>query len=145
MIILCDNDDGPKEVFKIATKKSGEAVTLTTTDPFYYLGHNYYLVKVPEGTPAVSRDIEDLFPAAVLSTLLEGKPFDKKKEHGDDTAYGKVVFAEKVVRPNAGTIDFSGFDNLLNRIALCLADYAARPIKAVPPVAAAAVGVAAAL
>jgi len=79
VIILCDNDDGPKEVFKNATKKIGKPVTLATTDPFYHLGHNLYLVKVPEGLIVPARDIEDLFPAAVLGTLLGGKPFDKKK------------------------------------------------------------------
>lgn len=149
VIILCDNDEGPKDVFKAAAKKSGKPVSLLTTDLFYYLGRNYYLVKVPEGAPAVSRDIEELFPVAVLSTLLDGKPFDKKKEHGDDTTYGKVVFAEKVVRPNVAAIDFSGFDSLLQRIAACIADYAAKAAMSAPPAVAvavttAAVGVAAA-
>jgi RNA-directed DNA polymerase len=149
VIILCDNDEGPKEIFKTAAKKSGKSVALTTTDPFYYLGRNYYLVKVPEGAPTASRDIEELFPISVLSYVLDGKAFDKKKEHGDDTAYGKVVFAEKVVRPNIATIDFSGFDTLLQRIAACLADYAAKaaigapPAAAASPAPAAAVGVAA--
>ncbi len=142
VIILCDNDDGPEKVFKVAAKKCGKAISVTTTDPFYHLGHNLYLVKVPEGTPAVSRDIEDLFPASVLGTLVDGKPFDKKKEHGDDTAYGKTKFVEKVFLPNVGTIDFSAFDALLQRIALCLADYAAKSAAKAPapPVAAIAAG-----
>jgi len=135
VIVLCDNDDGPKEVFKTASKKSGKSVDKTSTDPFYHLGHNLYLVKVPEGAPPASKDIEDLFLPAVLGELLDGKPFDKKKEHGDHTAYGKVAFADKVVRPKATTIDFSGFDELLQRIAACVADYAIRsaPKTAVPP------------
>lgn len=123
VIILCDNDGGPKEVFKKAAPKSGKTISKTTTDPFYHLGDNLYLVKVPEVTPPIDRDIEDLFQPALLTTVLDGKPFDKKKDHGDETAYGKVVFADKVVRANASTVDFSGFSDLLSRIDQCLTHY----------------------
>lgn len=123
VIILCDNDAGPATVFKNAAKKSSKTISKTTTAPFYHLGENLYLVKVPEVTPPLDRDIEDLFQPALLTTLLEGKPFDKKKDHGDETAYGKVVFAEKVVRANAATVDFSGFSDLLARIDQCLIHY----------------------
>lgn len=125
VIILCDNDDGPKEVFSKAQKKSGVPISLTTTNPFYHLGQNLYLVKVPEGVPPGKRDIEDLFPAAWLGQLVDGKPFDKKKAHGDHTAYGKVIFAEKVVRPNAAKIDFTAFEELLERIEGCIKHYTA--------------------
>ena len=81
------------------------------------------MVKVPEVTPPNDRDIEDLFQPALLTTVLDGKSFDKKKDHGDETAYGKVVFAEKVVRANASTVDFSGFSDLLSRIDQCLTHY----------------------
>ncbi|MDF2370304.1 MAG: retron Ec67 family RNA-directed DNA polymerase/endonuclease [Rhizobiaceae bacterium] len=123
VIILCDNDGGPDKVFKNAAKKCGKKISKITTEPFYHLGENLYLVKVPEVTPPMDRDIEDLFLPALLATVLDGKPFDKKKDHGDETAYGKVVFAEKVVRANASTVDFSGFSDLLSRIDQCLTHY----------------------
>jgi retron-type reverse transcriptase len=123
VILLCDNDSGPDKVFKNAAKKSGQTISKTTTDPYYHLGENLYLVKVPEATPPIDRDIEDLFQPTLLSTILDGKPFDKKKDHGDETAYGKVVFAEKVVRANAATVDFQGFTELLSRIDQCLTHY----------------------
>ncbi len=123
VIILCDNDSGPSTVFKNATKKSGNRISKTTTDPFYHLGENLYLVKVPEVTPSADRDIEDLFQPVLLATLIDGKPFDRKKDHGDETGYGKVVFADKVVRANAATVDFSGFIDLLSRINQCLTHY----------------------
>lgn len=125
VIILCDNDGGPKTVFKNATKKSGTTISTTTTDPFYHLGENLYLVKVPEGAAAHPREIEELFQPALLATKLNGKSFDPKKDHGDDTHYGKVAFAESVVRANAGTVDFSGFENLLARIEDVLKHYSA--------------------
>ncbi|WJS84162.1 retron Ec67 family RNA-directed DNA polymerase/endonuclease [Paracoccus sp. TOH] len=125
VIILCDNDDGPKTVFKSAAKKqSGVSISTTTTDPFYYLGENLYLVKVPEGATPHPREIENLFQPALLAIKLNGKSFDPRKDHGDDTHYGKVAFAESVVRPNASTVDFSGFEDFLKRIEDVLKHYA---------------------
>lgn len=136
VIILCDNDGGPTTVFKNAAKKSGKTISKTTNDPFYHLGENLYLVKVPEDEvkPSADRDIEDLFQPDLLATIVDGKPFDKKKGHGDETAYGKVVFAEKVVRANAAAVDFSGFTDLLSRIDQCLTHYKT-VIPAVAPAA----------
>ena len=125
VIILCDNDRGPKTVFKEAEKKGGGKITTTTTDPFYYLGENLYLVKVPEGAAPHPLEIEELFQPALLAKKLNGKSFDPKKDHGDDTHYGKVAFAESVVRVNASTVDFSGFEELLERIEAVLKHYAA--------------------
>jgi RNA-directed DNA polymerase len=138
VIIVCDNDDGPDKVFKNAAKKAGMSVSKNTVEPFYHLGHNLYLVKVPEGAPPANRDIEDLFPTTLLGTLIDGKPFDKNKEHGDHSAYGKVIFADQVVRPNAATINFTAFEDILERIASCVAHYASISAAKVPatPVAA---------
>lgn len=144
VIILCDNDDGLKSVIKNAKSKIGKTVSTTTTDPFYHLGLNLYLVKVPEGTPPVDKDIESLFDPALLTTVLNGKKFNPKKEHADHTEYGKVIFAEAVVRANAGTVDFSGFEGLLARIEDVLKHYAALLAAAAVPAAAASTPVAAA-
>lgn len=137
VIILCDNDDGPKTVFKNANNKNGHSIKTNSTDPFYYLGENLYLIKVPEGTPVQQREIEALFPTALLEKKIDGKPFDPKKEHGDDTAYGKVKFADEVVRPNAASIDFSGFADLLSRIDQCLTHYKTAKASIALPAAAA--------
>lgn len=135
VIILCDNDGGPKTVFKVAKSKSRKDISIKTTKPFYYLGQNLYLVKVPEGTPAHNRDMEDLFPPKWLKKKLNGKPFDRKKDHGDTTAFGKVIFAEKIVRPNASKIDFSSFADLLSRIDACITHYkTVRAIHTATPV-----------
>ena len=69
-------------------------------------------------------------------SVVEYKPFDRKKEHGDETAYGKVKFAEEVVKPNVSTIDFSDFTELLSRMDQCLTHYAT--VVAASPAAAAA-------
>lgn len=140
IIILCDNDDGLKSVIKNAKSKIGKAVSTTTTDPFYHLGLNLYLVKVPEGTPPVDKDIESLFDPTLPATVLDGKKFNPKKEHGDHTEYGKVIFAEAVVRANAGTVDFSGFEGLLTRIEDVLKHYATLLAAAAVPAATAVSG-----
>lgn len=135
VIILCDNDSGPSGVFKKVKEKTGAVVSKATNAPFYHCGENLYVVKVPEGTPASDREMEDLFDPALLKTLVDGKPFDRKKEHGDSSAYGKVVFAEKVVRPAWSTIDFSGFVELLERINQCIVHYATVKATALPAAA----------
>lgn len=104
IIILCDNDDGSKNVFGKARERSGKKISNRTVDSFYHLGENLYLVKVPEGAPPTDREIEELFPSSILAETIDGKPFDRKKEHGNTKAYGKVIFAEKIVRPNSGSI-----------------------------------------
>lgn len=137
VIMVCDNDDGPKTLFKNVSAASGITVSTTTTNAFYHIGLNLYLVKVPEGAKPSSRMIEDLFDNSVLTTKLGGKPFDRHKEHEDETAYGKVVFAEKVIRENAGEIDFSGFSELLSRIDECISHYETIKASAAAAVAAA--------
>ena len=59
----------------------------------------------------------------MLATELDGKKFNASKDHRGDGEYGKCVFAEKIVRPNADTINFSGFAPLLDRIIAVLDDY----------------------
>ena len=62
----------------------------------------------------------------VLATTIDGKIFNPDKERDAPGEYGKVVFAEKVVRPNTHTIDFTRFDPLLARIDAVIEDYAKR-------------------
>jgi RNA-directed DNA polymerase len=135
IIILCDNDDGLKSVIKKAKSKISKTVSTKTTDPFYHLDLNLYLVKVPEDDPPVDKDIESLFDPALLETVLNGKSFNPKKKHSDHTEYGKVIFAEAVVRANAGEVDFSGFEGLLTRIEGVLKHYAAPIAAAAAPAA----------
>lgn len=139
VIILCDNDDGLKSVIKNAKSKIGKIVSTKTTAQFYHLGLNLYLVKVPEGAPPTDKDIESLFDPALFKTVLDGKTFNPKKQHGDHSEYGKVVFAEAVIRANASTVDFSGFEDLLKRVEDVLKHYAAlRAASVVKPAAASA-------
>jgi hypothetical protein len=63
-----------------------------------------------------------------LSTPLGGKKFNYKSVQIDEaTEYGKAYFAEHVVKANSTTIDFTGFDALLDRLRQALAHYATVP------------------
>ncbi len=119
VIVLFDNDDGAKSLFGLA-KNRGKTINLTSTDPFYHLGYNLYLIKTPELGAGGKSCIESFFQPSVLNTPVDGKTFDPNKEHEESGKYGKVVFAKRVVIPQAATIDFSGFIPLLDRIVAVL-------------------------
>jgi len=126
VIVLVDNDAGAKDIFKSFNTNYGVAIDLKSADPFFYVTQNLYLIKTPErGSDGVSC-IEDFFEPSLLNTKIDGKKFNPKKDHGADGEYGKFIFAERVVRPNADTINFSGFGPLLERICAVIDDYATR-------------------
>ena len=141
VIVLFDNDDGAKGLFGYARNKGHPKIGLDSTEAFYYLGYNLYLVKTPEPGSGKKSCIEDLFPPTLLKTPIDGKTFDPNKEHDEAGKYGKVVFAKQVVVPNAAAIDFSGFAPLLDRILAVLDHHAAlKMMPAAPPPAVAAAG-----
>ena len=116
VIFVIDNDSGGEEVFKMIRSELGINVRYESPETFYYLTRNLYLVKTPsEG--ANQSCIEDLFSQNTRSILVDGKPFDKNKMHGDHTAYGKLVFADRVIRSKVDQIDFGKFAPLLEGIA----------------------------
>lgn len=138
VIVLFDNDDGAKSLFGYARNK-GHKIDLDSTDSFYYLGYNLYLVKTPEPGGKKTSCIEDLFPPTLLKTPVDGKTFDPNKQHDEAGKYGKVVFAKRVVTPQAATIDFSGFAQLLDRIVAALDHHAALKVALPAPPSAAVV------
>lgn len=127
IIVLIDNDDGGEKLFPVAKSLGASEITLKSTDPFYRLAPNLYLVKTPEiGTNGISC-IEDFFDPDLKSNPIDGKVFDAKKKHGEPGKYGKLIFAEKVVQAKKHTINFSRFAGLLDRIVAVLNDYSANP------------------
>ena len=96
-------------------------------------------MKTPEGGSSKKSCIENLFPPPLLKTVVDGKTFDPNKEHQEIGKYGKVIFAKRVVIPQAATIDFSGVVPLLDRIVAVLDHHVAlKTAKPSPPPAAAA-------
>ena len=122
VIILIDNDDGAKPAFSSIKEKYGLEINLASSDPFYHVTDNLYLVKTPHVGKKSKTCIEDLFDPSLLKTKLKGKTFYPNVT-STATEYGKNIFAEAVVRPNAATIKWDGFEPLLQRISDVLDDY----------------------
>ncbi|SFN74676.1 RNA-directed DNA polymerase [Bradyrhizobium sp. Rc3b] len=133
IIVLIDNDDGAKSIFGILRGKFGQSIGLATDLPFYHLDGPLYLVKTPTRGADHKSCPEDFFESHVLATKVDGKIFNPDKEHDAPGEYGKVIFAEKVIRPLAGSIDFSGFEPLLARIEAVIEDYSKRTATRPPP------------
>jgi RNA-directed DNA polymerase len=126
VILVLDNDDGLSGVAGIIKQNFGIEITIKSTDDFYHIVHNLYLVKTPEHSGASC--IEDLFPIALLSKELNGKKFNPSNKKIDpQNEYSKEVFAKSVVKPHAAAIDFSGFAPLLERIVKVLQHHKSVP------------------
>lgn len=131
VILLIDNDSGADGLFKAASSCGAPGISLTSTDNFYRLIDNLYLVKTPETGAKNMTCIENLFDPALLKTQIDGLEFSLSKKHKEPGKYGKNIFAERVVKPNVAKIDFSGFSVLLDRISAVIDDYAASPSTAI--------------
>jgi hypothetical protein len=80
------------------------------------------------GTPlpkgAKESKIEDFFEAKLKATVIDNKTFNDQSQFDTSTQYGKNVFAHKVVRPNADTINFNGFRPLLTNLVAAIKAHA---------------------
>ena len=123
VVLLIDNDDGASPIFSLLKEKYSIDATFRSANSYYYLGGNLYLVKTPSIKGKIKTCIEDLFDDATLATIIDGKTFNPDKKLDSKTEYGKIVFAEKVIRPNAAKIDFAGFSRPLNRLVEVIEDH----------------------
>ncbi len=136
MIVLIDNDDGATRIFHLLqSKRFGITINHATDQPFYYLGGPLYLIKTPTKGADNNSCSEDFFHEDLLAKTIDGKTFNRGKESDAPGKYGKVVFAERVVRPHASGSNCAGFDPLLKRIEAVLDDYAKRKAAAPAPAA----------
>lgn len=118
VIILYDNDDGAQSVRQALRKYAGKDVR--GTEPFVRVFKNLYAVN----TPGENSSIESFFGHEIKSTLVDGKSFHPgQKQFDPEKHYGKVVFAHRVVRPHAATIEFGGFRPLLTNVVAAIAEH----------------------
>jgi RNA-directed DNA polymerase len=129
VIVLLDNDQGLSKDLQSELKKNfGVEISLTTNELFYPLFANLYLVKTVETGDTGKSCIEDCFSDDIRATQLGEKVLDLSKNADLNTTYGKKIFAEHVVVPKAGQIDWSGFNPLLSRIVGAIEHY--KPLSA---------------
>lgn len=113
VVVLYDSDSGAGSIR--STIREVSKLHVAGAEPFVHVVKNLYAVPTPLGGAKESQ-IEDFFDAAIKGTMIDGKTFNETNKSDADKHYGKTVFAHKVVRPNADTIDFSGFKPLLTNL-----------------------------
>lgn len=118
VIIVYDNDDGAKSIW--STIKENSKTQPTGVEPFVHVIKNMYAVPTPIAIGRVTSKIEDFFGNAIKATAIEGKTFNAGNNFDPDKHYGKKVFAHRVVRLKADTINFTGFRPLLINIAAAI-------------------------
>ena len=122
VILVLDNDDGLGPIAKIINKIFKVTISRKSTDDYYHVTDNFYIVKTPENAEK-DTCIESLFPEEWLAKQLNGKKFNRASEIDPENEYGKEVFANSVVKLNSDQIDFSAFDPLLERLCKVIAGY----------------------
>src|SRR5205085_10627110 len=96
---------------------------VTRNEKFIHVFHNLYVVPTPKATGGGDTMIEDFFDPKLLQKQLGGKSFNPGKPD-PATEYGKYVFAERIVRADQATIDFSMFLPILKWIDGAIDHYA---------------------
>ncbi|MBO9502825.1 retron Ec67 family RNA-directed DNA polymerase/endonuclease [Brevundimonas sp. A19_0] len=122
VIMLLDNDDGAKDILAVIKKNYGIEIKPSSTNSFFHITDNLYVVTTPHVGKKVKTCIEDFFEPSLLKEELNGKTLNLGTPN-PATEYGKHIFAEKVVRPNASTLKWDGFEPLLQRLSDVLDHY----------------------
>lgn len=118
VILIVDNDSQSEGMWAVIKKKLGSTSKVDGSEPYYALGLNLFVVPIPSGG---EKDfyIEKLFPEKWLKKPLKKRKLKIKQKKGEklkDDEYGKMEFAEKVIRANRGDVDCSNFLPMLHTI-----------------------------
>tara|TARA_R110000744_G_C19347262_1_gene560025 strand:+ start:517 stop:2277 length:1761 start_codon:yes stop_codon:yes gene_type:complete len=119
VILVLDNDTGPKELLNHLVKKikscPNDIVTLKSSG-FIHLFHNLYLILTPLNAGGKDSAMEDLFDPVTLGTVIDGKKFSQDTNFDISKYYGKHIFSTKVVRSNKEKINFDKFKYIFDEI-----------------------------
>ncbi|EMH1860598.1 retron Ec67 family RNA-directed DNA polymerase/endonuclease, partial [Escherichia coli] len=129
VIMLLDNDSGPKDLLnhlKDKVKNCPNDVDTIRKARYTHIFDNLYLLLTPLLPGGKESCMEDLFDSTVLSTVLDGKTFNKSNDTDTKTEYGKHVFSTKVIKANCKTISFEKFKVIFDGIEEIIADYSKR-------------------
>ena len=124
VIIVYDNDKGANSIRSVIKQIS--KVKPTGSESFVHVIKNMYAVPTPIPAIGVESKIEDFFDDEIKATvIINGKTFNDGNKSDADKHYSKMVFAHRVVRPNADMIDFTGFHPLLTNIVAAIGHHKA--------------------
>lgn len=130
IIAIFDNDSGAIGVLQALSNIY--KVSFAPGQQFARVYGNLYVVLTSPYAKGSKHCIEHCFNAATLAMTLGGKILSLSNKELGPNEYGKAWFAEKVVKPNASTIDFSGFSELLTTISTIISTHVPYP-KALTP------------
>lgn len=125
IIVLIDNDAGSNKVYGAIAGITGKHKP-TGMERFIHVTSNLYVVPTPLGVGGAQTMIEDFFDAGTRAKELSGKKFDPGRDADNRTHYSKAAFARDVVAKNAGSIDFSRFSEIFDRMAEVISDYSGK-------------------
>ncbi len=119
VILLVDNDDGGRSVYRVVGQFTGKKPT--GKEAFVQIAGNLYLVATPLKQGQTDSVIEDAFGSLTKNLKHGGKSFlpDNDKTFDPALHFGKYIFSQ-YVEQNANKIDFSGFKEILTRIAAAI-------------------------
>lgn len=119
VILVLDNDAGPKTLLDHLVRSvescPDNIITLKNSG-FIHVIHNLYLILTPLNAGGKDSAMEDLFDAATLGTVIDGKTFSQAAQFDISKHYGKNIFSTKVVRANKAEINFDKFKYIFDEI-----------------------------
>lgn len=121
VVLLIDNDSGASPIY--SQIKEITKYKPTGHEPFIHVTGNLYVCATPLLAEKPESMIEDFFDAATKAEQVGGKNFDPRTDSDTDKSYGKVVFAHKVVRTKADSINFTGFNPLLTNVSRLIKEH----------------------
>lgn len=126
VIILVDNDSGPKELLTRVGKIKDASIypnhlNITTEirkADFIHIHNNLYLVLTPLSAGGQETDIEDFFTDIDRLRKHNGKCFNTADKRDQNSDLSKESFAKNIIQANKKIVDFSNFKLLLDRIVM---------------------------
>lgn len=117
VVLLVDNDQGAKAIYKTVQQIAGTKPT--GREAFVHIAGNLYLVPTPLEAGQTESVIEHSFTEQTRNVILDGKSFNPNQTLDPERNFGKHVFS-KYVEKNADKIDFTGFAEILTRLAAAI-------------------------
>ena len=121
VIVVYDSDSGANRIRSAVKEASGRS----PEGEYSQVIRNLYVVPTPLPNNAEESKIEDFFDDATKDTVIAGKTFNENNKFEPGTQYGKKVFAHRVVKSKAGSINFDGFRPLLEVLSSVIAAHSA--------------------
>lgn len=130
VIIVVDNDSGPKDLIEWVSKQASASIFPTTLSlkkdvrnaDFIHIVKNLYLVLTPLLSGDKS-DIEAFFTDRDRLIEHNGRSFNTMKDRDDQKDLSKDAFATHVISAQKTKINFDGLKPLLDRVVLAIEHY----------------------